>query len=56
MYALGAICFHILALQPLHNSDDARTRLMTTLRGVEARPSVRAPQRDVPLRTSTSCA
>ncbi len=44
-YALGAILFELLALQPLHARGLAA--LDSTLTGVEARPSVRAPARDV---------
>jgi serine/threonine-protein kinase len=46
VYALGCILFEILAGQALHpRGMDA---LVSTVAGVDARPSVRAPERDVP--------
>ena len=46
VYSLGAILFEILALERLHQGS-AQERLKSTLAGGEARPSVRAPTRDV---------
>jgi serine/threonine-protein kinase len=43
VYALGAILFEILTLQPLHAIAEAPAMMAATLRGVEARPSVRVP-------------
>ncbi|HEY6463463.1 MAG TPA: serine/threonine-protein kinase, partial [Polyangiaceae bacterium] len=43
VYALGAILFEIVTLQPLHAVADGAQMMAATLRGVEARPSVRAP-------------
>ncbi|HEY1691687.1 MAG TPA: protein kinase [Polyangiaceae bacterium] len=43
VYALGAILFEIVTLQPLHAIADAAQMMAATLRGVEARPSVRVP-------------
>ncbi|HSQ62403.1 MAG TPA: serine/threonine-protein kinase [Polyangiaceae bacterium] len=43
VYALGAILFELLCLEPLHT----RPTLASTLRGVDARPSARAPTRDI---------
>ena len=48
VYALGAILFEILTLEPLHKDDSPENVMLSTLYGVEARPSVRCPQRDVP--------
>jgi serine/threonine protein kinase len=48
IYALGAILFEILALEPLHNEDSPEDVLLSTLYGPESRPSVRAPAREVP--------
>jgi serine/threonine-protein kinase len=49
VYALGAILFEILCLEPLH---------MTTLRagGTTRRPSTRAPERDIPPELDEICA
>ena len=49
VYALGAILFEILTLEPLHKDESPEAVMLSTLYGVEARPSVRAPGRDVPL-------
>jgi eukaryotic-like serine/threonine-protein kinase len=46
VYALGCILFEILAGQPLHESGIAGIALALT--GVDARLSVRAPDKDVP--------
>jgi serine/threonine-protein kinase len=46
VYSLGCILFEILALQPLHPRGQAA--LASALAGVEARPTVRAPDREVP--------
>jgi serine/threonine-protein kinase len=45
VYALGSILFEILAFTPLHERGDG---LMAPLIGIDARPSVRAPGRDIP--------
>jgi serine/threonine-protein kinase len=42
VYALGAILFEVLALEPLHARSEAREVLASTLRGADARPSARA--------------
>lgn len=47
IYALGAILFEILTLRELNTGRTPQDLLMSTLRGSEARPSVRAPDRDV---------
>jgi serine/threonine-protein kinase len=47
VYALGALLFEILTLEQLHSDHDPNERIASTIRGVEARPSVRAPERDV---------
>jgi hypothetical protein len=41
VYALGAILFGLLALEPLHPHASAEHANASTLRGVEARPSAR---------------
>ncbi len=48
VYALGAILFEVLALEPLHPRTGGAAALASTLAGVEARPARRAPARDVP--------
>jgi serine/threonine-protein kinase len=45
VYALGCILFELLALQPLHPRGQAA--LTSALAGIDARPSVRAPQLDI---------
>lgn len=47
VYALGAILFEILTLLPLHPLDNPQRAFFQTATGVEARPSVRAPAREV---------
>ncbi len=48
VYALGAILFEILTLEPLHpHGATAVDTMKQTLAGVDARASVRAPMRDV---------
>ena len=47
IYALGAVLFELLALEPLHPRRSTTTILVSTLRGADARPSVRAPERDI---------
>ena len=41
VYALGAILFEILALEPLHPLASTEAAIVSTLRGVDARPSAR---------------
>jgi serine/threonine-protein kinase len=48
VYALGALLFEILALTPLHERGTSDEVIRSTVRGaVDARPSVRAPTRDI---------
>ncbi|MEO8703996.1 MAG: serine/threonine-protein kinase [Kofleriaceae bacterium] len=54
VYALGCILFELLTFEPLHESGLAGVALALT--GVEARPSVRAPERDVPPELDVICA
>jgi serine/threonine protein kinase len=46
VYALGCILFEILALQPLHPR--GQPGIASALAGIDAKASVRAPERDVP--------
>lgn len=48
VYALGAILFEVLTLEPLHPRDDVDRALESTMLGVDARPSSRKPR--VPVR------
>jgi eukaryotic-like serine/threonine-protein kinase len=47
VYALGAMLFELLALEPLHRRGTPIAVMNATLAGVDARPSARAPQRNV---------
>ena len=53
VYALGCILFELLALQPLHPRGPAA--LSVALVGTDARPSVRAPERDIPPELDAIC-
>jgi serine/threonine protein kinase len=55
VYALGAVLFEILAARPLHDQATASEVKKSTLRGAEARPSVRAPHVDVPPELEAVC-
>jgi serine/threonine-protein kinase len=54
VYALGAILFELLALVPLHPGTDLEA-VQSTLAGIDARPSVRAPQREAPPELDQVC-
>jgi len=56
VYALGIILFEILTLQPLHGYGDAKKIMKSTLDGPLARPSLRAPQREIAPELDTICA
>ncbi len=47
VYALGATLYELLTLSPMHAGSDPNSLCRATLRGVEVRPSVRAPDRDI---------
>jgi serine/threonine-protein kinase len=53
VYSLGCILFEILALQPLHPR--GQPGLASALQGVDARPSVRAPERNIPPELDRIC-
>jgi serine/threonine-protein kinase len=55
VYALGAVLFEILTLEPLHESARIPLMLKRIRDGVEARPSVRAPEAHVPPELETIC-
>jgi eukaryotic-like serine/threonine-protein kinase len=47
IYALGAILFELLTLEPLHRGHGTRILLHSTRAGADARASERAPHRDI---------
>ncbi len=55
VYALGAILFELLVLEALHPEKSAASIVASTLKGAEARPSVRKPDRDVPPELEAIC-
>jgi serine/threonine-protein kinase len=55
VYALGAILFEILTLQRLHVGATIQEVLKSTMEGVDARASARAPERDVPPELEAIC-
>jgi serine/threonine-protein kinase len=55
VYALGAILFEVLALDPLHKHATSKIAIDSTLAGIDARPSVRAPHLDVPPELDAVC-
>lgn len=56
VYALGAILFELLALEPLHRGRSVRELMTSTREGADARCSVRAPAAAVPLELEALCA
>jgi serine/threonine-protein kinase len=55
VYALGAILFELLALEPLHRHATPKMGVDSTLAGANARPSARAPGLDVPPELDEVC-
>jgi serine/threonine-protein kinase len=55
VYALGAILFEILTWLPLHRGTALGELIDSTLTGADARPSVRAPDREVPPELEAVC-
>jgi eukaryotic-like serine/threonine-protein kinase len=56
VYALGAILFEILALEPLHPRTTWSAMLNSTLKGGSARPTARRPDLGVPIELEAICA
>jgi len=56
VYALGAILFEILALEPWHPAASVAAAIASTLVETRARPALRAPQRDIPPELDDLCA
>lgn len=54
VYALGATLFEVLTLQPLHDRNP-QVATRSTLEGVDARASVRAPHREIPPELEELC-
>jgi serine/threonine-protein kinase len=48
LYSMGAILFEAMTLLRLHDQSQVEHILVSTVQGVEARPSVRAPQLNLP--------
>ncbi|UQA58301.1 serine/threonine-protein kinase [Polyangium aurulentum] len=55
VYSLGCTLFELLALEPLHARDGWNAMMVATLQGADARPSVRAPERDIPGELEAIC-
>jgi hypothetical protein len=55
VYALGAVLFEMLTLQRLHTAGTTQDVLRSTMDGADARPSVRAPSREVPPELEAIC-
>ncbi len=55
IYALGAILFELLALEPLHAAESVTGRLHSTLVQVDGRPSARATDRAIPPELDDIC-
>jgi hypothetical protein len=55
VYALGALLFELLALEPLHPLGSREAAFVSTLFGPDARPSLRAPRLDVPPELDAIC-
>jgi tRNA A-37 threonylcarbamoyl transferase component Bud32 len=55
VYGLGAILFELLTLVPLHGYGSAKELMASTVLGVDACPSRRAPARDVPPELDAIC-
>ncbi len=55
IYALGACLFELLAGVPLHEVHTVAAALQSALTGADARVTVRAPERDVPVELEEIC-
>jgi serine/threonine-protein kinase len=56
IYALGAVLFEMLSLQPLHEGSNVQAVLLSTLSVDGARPSARSPQRPIAPELDAICA
>jgi eukaryotic-like serine/threonine-protein kinase len=55
VYALGAILFELLSLQPLHRHETPQVAIDSTLAGADARPGERAPHLSIPPELDAVC-
>src|SRR5207253_11297852 len=55
VYALGAILFELLTLEPLHGDGTLADILKRAVKGADARASVRTPHRKVPPELEAIC-
>ncbi len=55
VYALGAILFELLTLEPLIARDKVQAMLLSAISGADARPSVRCPKLEVPVELEEIC-
>ncbi len=55
VYSLGVILYEMLALQPLHSRGRVSAMMVSTMRGVDGRPSFRSPQRSIPPELDAIC-
>ncbi len=55
VYSLGVILYEMLALQPMHSRGRVSAMMVSTVRGVDGRPSLRAPQRGIPPELDAIC-
>lgn len=55
VYALGAVLFELLTLQPLHPRGSFEEVAQAIVAGVDARPSVRTPEANVPPELEALC-
>jgi hypothetical protein len=55
VYALGAILYEMLALEPMHARNSVSGMMTSTVRGADARPSFRAPLRSIPSELDAIC-
>jgi serine/threonine-protein kinase len=56
IYSLGAMLFEAMTLERLHDQPEVENILLSTVQGVEARPSVRCPHMELPIELDEICA
>lgn len=55
IYSLGTILFELMTLERMHNQLEIELILMSTVQGIEGRPSVRAPNLALPIELDDIC-